>query len=650
MTRVPAAVLALLDPASWQGIRSAFLDVTLGSPASTLLILLVVGALYAAGRPAGRHLRSLAEKTQHRFTDNIGLTFRAMGWSLLRVLPAPVLLMAIALRLRQIPETAPGVEIIASAAFNGAIWWLAGHLVALFISRNGVGTVHFGWNPCMVRRLRRNLAWYLPIQFILIVGLALAFGHPSDLVFDVLGRAALVASGVMTGALAWRLLAPNADLHRALSGSVRRLVRIAAISYAAGLVILALAGYLLTVSTLFERTIYTAVVVVGVWLGYRLAMRALILSEMRLRVRRMLEQRAKAAAADGGDAAADGAAEVPEPALSIEDINLQTRALVKVVAGGIMVLALFGVWANVLPALAWLDSVTLWTRSVKVGATEVVSQVSLQDALLALFLIVLSGIAARNLPGLVEIILTRSTRMDAAGRYTVTTLLRYLIMIAAVISVFSLLGLRWSQLQWMVAALTLGLGFGLQEVVANFVSGLIMLFERPARVGDLVTIGEYTGTVAKIRTRATTIIDGDNREVLVPNKMFITERLINWTLSDTMTRIVVPIGVSYDTDVDLVKATLQQIAEQNPLLMKDPAPSVFFTKISASTFDFELRGYVKLLRDRLEAMSTLQAAIVNEFRRLGIDMAFPQMDLHIRDLPAAQSVVPAKAPAAKTAS
>ncbi len=110
------------------------------------------------------------------------------------------------------------------------------------------------------------------------------------------------------------------------------------------------------------------------------------------------------------------------------------------------------------------------------------------------------------------------------------------------------LGMRWSQLQWMAAALTVGLGFGLQEIFANFVSGLILLFERPFRVGDVISVGDLTGRVTRIRTRATTILDFDNREIVVPNKNFITGQLLNWTLSDTTTRISIKVGVAYGTD------------------------------------------------------------------------------------------------------
>lgn len=182
-----------------------------------------------------------------------------------------------------------------------------------------------------------------------------------------------------------------------------------------------------------------------------------------------------------------------------------------------------------------------------------------------------------------------------------------------------------------MAALTLGLGFGLQEVVANFVSGLIVLFERPVRVGDTISIGEHSGTVSRIRTRATTIVDWDNREIVIPNKSFITERLTNWTLSDTTTRIIIPVGVSYSTDPDHVRETLLDIARENPHVMDEPAPTVFFLRFGDSALNFELRVYVSILSDRLVTISELHTAIIKRFRSERIRIAYPQVDLHIRD-------------------
>jgi potassium efflux system protein len=632
--RLPFLASAVVDPRSWRELEVAIREVLLGQPSGNFLTLLVVLSLLFWGRGSDQNLAAIAEKTRHRFTDRIGLTFQALGWTLLRVLPVPILLGSIGLRLGALPDAGYAVEVLSGVLFYASIWWLAGHLFLRFAHVDGVGLAHLGWAPSVVRRLRRQLYWFFPIQLLLLAAFALAFGHASEIVSDVIGRVVIIAFAVFSAVFAWRMLVPYPQLpwtdrleHK------RRITRVLVLLGIGVLVIMALAGYLLTVITLVSRAVNTLIVLGAVWLGYSLALRALVLSETRLVVRRLREQRAMAAAGAGGGG--DGVlAEIPEPHLSVENINQQTRTLLRVTAGGALAIGLLWVWADILPALIWLDGISLWSRTIVVGETEILSRVSLQDFLLAIFLGILFTLAARNLPGLVEIVLSRSTHMDAAGRYTVTTLLRYVLAVVAVISVFSLLGLRWSELQWMVAALTLGLGFGLQEVVANFVSGIIMLFERPVRVGDTITIGEFSGTVAKIRTRATTIVDWDNREIVIPNKAFITERLINWTLTDTMTRITVPVGVGYKSDVDEVMAVLREIADECPQVMKDPAPTVFFLSFGNSSLNFELRVYVNQLRDRLMTTSDLHRTILREFRHRGIEIAYPQMDLHLRDMPA----------------
>ncbi|MCG5497027.1 MULTISPECIES: mechanosensitive ion channel domain-containing protein [Ectothiorhodospira] len=630
----PTAVTSLADPASWREIRWALREVTIGSPIAMPLTLMVVGLLFAWGRGTPAHLQALAEKTRHRFTDHIKLTLQALWWSLVRVIPIPLLLMITALRLEWMPEMEFGVEVLAAMLFSASIWWLAGHLVLLFTSAHGVARAHFGWNELTLQRLRRHLTWFLPAQLGLILFLALTFAHPSELVFDIFGRLGLLAAVIITGLLGWNLLAPPPeDTPFPLKERRRRLLRMTLAAVTLTLAGLTLAGYLLTVGELMARIIDTAIVLGVVWLAYSLAARALILSETRLLLRRMREQRAKAAAVESSSTVgAEGGVEIPERHLSLEDVNQQTRTLLRTTAGAGVILALFWAWSDVLPALTWLDGITLWSRTIVVGDAEILSRVSLQDFLLAIFLGIVFTLAARNLPGLVEILLARSTTLDAADRYTTTMLLRYVLAVVAVIIVFSLLGLRWSELQWMVAALTLGLGFGLQEVVANFVSGLIVLLERPIRVGDTITIGEYSGTVARIRTRATTIVDWDNREIVVPNKNFITERLINWTLSDTTTRLVIPVGVSYDSDVDKVREILLEVARENPQVLDEPEPTVFFLKFGDSALTFELRVYVCQLRERLVTISELHTTIIKRFRQEGIEIAYPQMDLHIRDM------------------
>ena len=162
---------------------------------------------------------------------------------------------------------------------------------------------------------------------------------------------------------------------------------------------------------------------------------------------------------------------------------------------------------------------------------------------------------------------------------------------------------------WIAAALSVGLGFGLQEVVANFVSGLILLFERPIRVGDIVTIGGVDGVVTRIRIRATTISNWDKKEFIVPNKEFITGTLMNWTLSSPMTRLVFPVGVAYGSDIQKVQELLLNIARKQPEVLKEPEPAAVFELFADSCLKFSLRCYLPRPEMRLEVTHRILSLI-----------------------------------------
>ena len=147
---------------------------------------------------------------------------------------------------------------------------------------------------------------------------------------------------------------------------------------------------------------------------------------------------------------------------------------------------------------------------------------------------------------------------------------------------FNAIGGEWSEIQWLVAAMSVGLGFGLQEIFANFVSGIILLFERPIRVGDIVTLGDKSGVVNRIRMRATTIVDWDRKEYIVPNKDLVTERLLNWTLTDQMNRIEIIAHVANGADTDRACALLLEAAREQPHVLAEPAPSAAFEGFTES--------------------------------------------------------------------
>lgn len=259
------------------------------------------------------------------------------------------------------------------------------------------------------------------------------------------------------------------------------------------------------------------------------------------------------------------------------------------------------------------------------------TSITLADVGLALVLVILTYVLVRNLPALVEIVLLQQLPLDAGSRYAIGAVLRYAVAIIGIAATLGAAGISWNKVQWLAAALTFGLAFGLQEIFANFISGLIMLAERPVRVGDTVTVGNVSGTVTRIRMRATTISDWDRKELIIPNKTFITDQVINWTLSDPILRVIVPVGVAYGTDADKVEALLLKVARANRLVLDDPRPQALFLGFGDSALSFELRVFIGSIEHLVQVRHQLHGAIAREFQKAGVEIAFPQMDLHLRD-------------------
>jgi potassium efflux system protein len=255
--------------------------------------------------------------------------------------------------------------------------------------------------------------------------------------------------------------------------------------------------------------------------------------------------------------------------------------------------------------------------------------ITLGNIAVSLIVIAVTIIAVRNLPGLFEMILLNRLPMNPGARYAYSTITRYTLTAIGIVIALNTMGLRWSNLQWLVAALGVGLGFGLQEIVANFISGLIVLFERPFTVGDTVTVGDIHGTVTRIQIRATTILDWDRKELIVPNKEFITGRLINWSLSDSIIRIKIPVGIAYGSDTELAEQLLLEAAQANPLVLKSPAPQPVFLSFGDNSLNFELRVFIKSIDDWIPMLHAMNRSIDKEIRQSGITIAFPQRDVHL---------------------
>jgi potassium efflux system protein len=381
---------------------------------------------------------------------------------------------------------------------------------------------------------------------------------------------------------------------------------------------LVLYGYFVTVMTLSRHVLASLGVVLAIATVHGLAVRWLVLGERRLALKR-LEQKLEAA----GEQRSQDDAALPEPEpeeITLASVGEQTRRLLRTLTIFAVTIVLLWIWSDVTPAVAMLDDIPVWKDE----------NVTLLGVLEALIVLAMTWVATSNLPGLLEVSVLRRFNIDAPTRYAVTTITRYIILFAGAMAGLTLLGLRWSSLQWLAAGFSVGLGFGMQEIFANFISGLMVLFERPFGVGDIISIGTVEGTVTRIRTRATTIVDWDHREVIVPNKSFITERLTNWTLSDSITRIVIKVGIAYRNDAREAQRLLLEIASAHPQVLADPAPQCFLTGFGDNAQNFELRVCVAEIGQRGPVSNDLQMRIAEVFRENDIEIAFPQMDLWMR--------------------
>ncbi len=220
--------------------------------------------------------------------------------------------------------------------------------------------------------------------------------------------------------------------------------------------------------------------------------------------------------------------------------------------------------------------------------------------------------------------------IDRSIRYNMTRIGHYIVMVIGTLIAFQFVGLDLSSLTVIFGLLSVGIGFGLQNITSNFISGIILLFERPIKVGDRVTVGNVEGEVAAINMRATSITTLQNITIIVPNSEFISEKVTNWSYGDPKIRMDIEVGVSYNSDLDLVLKTLQEVADENPGILKVPKPQVLLMSFGDSAWNMQLRVWMASPSGYYTVRSDINCAIVRKFRENKIEIPFPQRDLHVR--------------------
>ncbi len=584
------------------------------------------------------------------------------------------------------------IRSVGQALYYVAWIFLPMELLRCIVRANGLAESHFKWDAIVIDSLRRNLKWAIPVANLLTFLIALFFHFGLTHKLDLVERSIFVLAMLCLMYFLWRLFHPETGVFRqiltrwpdAWLSRTRQTWFGAILILPLGLAVLCIIGYYFTALVLVTRVYETFLLVTGIVTIRALMLRFILMRRRAAHIQQARQRRERSKEvlaqreAAGVDASATAvAADSPEQLitafeeLDVKESALHSQKLVAVAMAVITSIVGWWIWVDIFPATRMLDRYEIWPgqtvstssppsspQSLPVspvtplaavatdssGSVPVEKQVSatpaelapaktrvtVRDLLLACLLALTTFVWARSLPGLLEILFIHQLPVDQSIRYAFKTLISYLIVLIGVVFTFKTVAIGWTQVQWLVTALTFGLAFGLQEIFANFVAGIILLLERPIRIGDVVTVDQVTGVVSRIRTRATTITNWDRQEYVIPNKEFITGRLLNWTLSDRINRVVIRVKLAYGSKVDQAKEIIYQICRDHPLILDTPPSVVAVEEFGDDGMFLTIRAFLPDMENRLRTIDELHTRIHEEFQKAEIKIPPPQRDIRIR--------------------
>lgn len=628
----------IVSPQEWWETGTALLTAVQTHKLLVILFSVVFLGTLGARRTITTRLNDLSKLVHVVRNDRFRYTLDAIGYTVLRVTPLVITPYFVGWLLDSDISGPEFSKAVGSGLCAASIPLFLLQTFSHIFSQGGIAELHLKWTRQSVSVLGTQLNWLkfvvVPCIFVIIMT-----GRQSQTDYsDSLGRLALVILMVAISTALGKALQPTRGaLSRFLaSHSTSLFSRTRYLWYSVIVIIplviagFAAAGFLVSAVELQQKMVATIRIVFIAVFVHALSIRGLRLFNRKLALKKYREKRQAEMAEKPTGEAGESLPIVDPDEIDISTINIQSRRLLLIVVLITAFVGLWLLWENILPALAILNEWVLWHKSVIVDGVTLTKPVALSNLLTAILYIMVAVAAIRNLPGVMEILIMNRLSLETGSRYAMNQLISYCLIAATLVLVATELGGQWSQVQWLIAALGVGLGFGLQEIFANFVSGIILLFERPIRIGDTVTVGDITGTVTRIQIRATTITDWDRKDLVVPNKSFITDQVVNWTRTDNITRILIPIGIAYGSDTKLAHRVISETVRSHSLVLSDPEATVFFVGFGDSSLDFEIRLFVKDIANRLPLTHDLHMQLNQALNEVGIEIPFPQRDIHMK--------------------
>jgi potassium efflux system protein len=632
LEELPSGLSWVFSRKHWSEVWGAVKSAMGQSPTTFGGLLLFAVVLLIMRFRIGAALRNTGKGVRRVSTDRFGLTLQAVFWTALLALPIPLLAGFL---------TAAMAQAVSPSAWLGDI----NHGMPLFLLGvsaasatiaccypGGLAAAHFGWRKEQMFWLRTGSLWlafvYCPIMLLAYSTLSSESGrflYSFGRVAFLFAQASILI--VLAGIFCLNVSVRESLFRKNGNQPVTRLqyaCLILLIGCPLGLMAFAFFGYTMTAINLGMELVFTLIIIVAGTILYSLALRWFKVEFRKLALSEAMERRRalqEAAASEEDESGELISIDEDVQELDLVSVGEQTRYLLRLLFGMGIAAAVLSIWSNTLPLIPYMDTIRL----------PLTEDFSLLDLVKATLVVGVTWLITKNLPGMLELTVLRTTSIDTGTRHAIATISQYAVLATGFVLLFNVIDLDWAKFGWIAGGLSVGIGFGMQEVVANFVCGLILLVERPIRIGDVVTVDGMMGTVTKIQMRAITITNFDRQDLVVPNKTLITGNILNWTLSASLNRIMIPVGVAYGSDTKIARQILVDVATDHPRVLDDPAPMASFEQFADSSLNLVLRAYLPDLENRIGTITELHTEIDKRFAAAGIEIAFPQQDIHIRN-------------------
>ncbi|WHL25015.1 MAG: miniconductance mechanosensitive channel MscM [Candidatus Blochmannia vicinus] len=611
------------------------------SDQKTLILIIVcfIGSIvfhFTAHRYYQEFLKRSSKKIGKVNQDNFLLTLYNIWYSMLIALPIPILWAVIGYSLNQAWLYPISVEINDEINATTFILWV--FIVGVyFASPKGLFIIHFGWPKKRVQQVFSHHYIWAVITVVFLVMMLTIFNNYNDREFsNTLGRLCFIFLCIYLTFITNNLKCSGLPLYlnkydssdNIINRSLWNILICAPIIAAISCIL----GYLFAAQALLARLETSLFIWIILLIVYHIIRRWTSIQRRRIAFERAKQRRAtqlhlrkynnesnsyqlqtnKSASNDKSN----------KKILDLDTISTQSLQLIRSIITLIALLLTTLLWSELYSAFSFLENITLWDVTSTIKGVDNIQPITLNSFIISVLVIVITTKTVRNLPAFLELTFLQHLDLTPGTGYAITTLTKYILMFFGGIIGCSLIGIEWTKIQWLVAALGVGLGFGLQEIFANFISGLIILFEKPIRIGDTVTISNLTGNITRINTRATIITDWNHKEIIVPNKEFITKQFINWSLSDTLTRVVLRVPAPLKTDAKKIVQILLQIVKNSSLALNTPPPEVYLVDLQQGLPVFEIRMHISDIKLRMPLCHQIHMLIIEYYQNNGLKLPY----------------------------